>query len=93
MKKELSILIVIHNEENILEECLNKLNFADEIIIILDKCIDNSKNICLKYTKKIYEGSWDIEGQRRNFGISKCTKEWILEIDADEHVTKGLLLI
>ena len=36
MKKELSILIVIHNEENILEECLNKLNFADEIIIILE---------------------------------------------------------
>ncbi len=90
MKKELSILLVIHNEEKILEECLNKLNFADEIIIILDKCIDNSKNICLKYTKKIYEGSWDIEGQRRNFGISKCTKEWILEIDADELISQSL---
>ena len=51
MKKELSILLVIHNEEKILEECLNKLNFADEIIIILDNCTDNSKNICLKYTK------------------------------------------
>ena len=92
MKKELSILLVIHNEEKILEECLNKLNFADEIIIILDNCTDNSKNICLKYTNNIHEGSWDIEGQRRNYGISKCTKEWILEIDADEHINKKLSL-
>ena len=35
------------------------------------------------YTDKIYEGSWDIEGERRNYGIEKCNGKWVFEIDAD----------
>ena len=32
-----------------------------------------------------------LKGQRRNFGIAKCkSKDWILEIDADERVPKKL---
>merc|ERR1711991_243457 len=30
------------------------------------------------------------EGERRNFGIKKCTFDWILEIDADEIIPKDL---
>ena len=44
------------------------------------------------FTKNIYEGSWELEGERRNFGLKKCTGDWILEVDADEHVTEDLLL-
>ena len=49
-----------------------------------------SKNISEKYTDKIFSGSWEYEGDRRNFGIEKCKSEWILEIDADEHVSNKL---
>ena len=90
MKRQLSVLLIVNNEEKQLENCLKTLKFADEIIVILDKCIDKSEKISKKYTKKIYKGSWDIEGERRNFGINKCSKEWILEIDADERVTINL---
>ncbi len=31
-----------------------------------------------------------IEGERRNFGISKCKCDWILEIDADERIPFNL---
>ncbi len=84
--KKLSVLIVIHNEESQIEDCLKTVKFADEIIVILDNCTDNSINIVKKYTKKYFSGNWKIEGDRRNFGISKCTKDWILEIDADERI-------
>ena len=90
MKNKISALIVVHNEEKILDSCLNKLHFCDEIIIILDKSTDNSKNISEKYTDKIFSGSWEYEGDRRNFGIEKCKSEWILEIDADEHISNKL---
>lgn len=86
----LSAVLNIHNEENQLEECLKTLNFVDEIIIILDKCNDNSKKIAQKYTKNIIEGAWDIEGDRRNLGIKKANGNWIFEIDADERVPKLL---
>ena len=90
MKKEISVLIIAHNEEKIINECLSLLKFADEIVVILDNCNDNTEEISKLYTNKIFSGSWEIEGERRNFGISKCTKEWILEIDADEFVSSNL---
>ena len=86
----LSVLIVVNNEEKQLRECLRTISFADEIVIILDKCTDRSKSIAKKFTKKIFSGAWKIEGDRRNFGLKKCKKEWILEIDADERVSKEL---
>ncbi len=85
--KKLSVLIVINNEEKQIEQCIESVKFADEVVVILDKCTDNSKKLVKKYTKRIFSGDWKIEGERRNFGISKCTKDWVLEIDADERVT------
>ena len=86
----LSALIIARNEEKKIEHTLKSLSFVDEIVVILDRSIDDTKKIASKYTKKIYEGSWKSEGKRRNFGISKCSSKWILEIDADELVTKPL---
>ena len=54
MKKELSVLIVAHNEENIIRTCLSRLDFADEIVIILDNCTDATEDICKSFTDKIY---------------------------------------
>ena len=90
MKNKLSVLIVIHNEEKILASCLEKLIFCDEIVIILDKCSDNSEIIAKKFTNQIHKGDWKYEGDRRNFGINHCNHNWILEIDADEHVSDKL---
>jgi len=87
---DLSVLITINNEEKQIEKCLKSVNFADEIIVILDKCTDGSKKIVKKFTKKYFSGSWHIEGERRNYGLKKCTKKWILEIDADERVSEDL---
>ena len=90
MTHKLSALIIVHNEEKQLNECLKTLNFADEIVVILDKCSDNSEKIAKKFTKRIFSGSWKIEGDRRNYGIKKCINPWIFEIDADERVPELL---
>ena len=87
---DLSVLLIVRNEEKQLEQCLKTIKFAEEIVVVLDKCTDNSKKIAKKYTNKIYEGSWDIEGKRRNYGIQKCNGRWIFEIDADERVPNDL---
>lgn len=86
----LSALVVIHNEEKHLPECLGCLSFVDEIVVVLDKCTDQSKEIALRFADKIIEGSWSIEGERRNLGIETCSGKWILEVDADERVTPEL---
>ncbi len=88
----ISALIVARNEERKIEECLSALTFVDEIVVILDRSTDKTLKICKKFSNKIFSGKWNCEGKRRNFGIEKCSSEWIFEIDADEIITKSLAL-
>lgn len=87
---KLSVYIPVYNEERNLDECLKTLPFADEIIVLLDKCTDRSKDMALSHNAKIVEGKWASETIRRNTGIDACTGDWILEIDADERVSPEL---
>lgn len=87
---KLSALVVAHNEEANLEACLATLAFADELVVVLDKCTDASKAIAQRHTDRLIEGSWDIEGPRRHAGIEACHGDWILEVDADERVSAAL---
>ncbi len=86
----LSALVTVHNEEKRLAACLDRLTFADEIVVLLDECTDASREIAERYTDRLLEGAWEIEGDRRNAGIEFCGGEWILEVDADERVTEAL---
>jgi len=90
MTVKLSAVISVHNEEERLAACLHRLAFADEIVVLLDKCTDRSGAIATEYTDRIIEGAWPKEGMRRNAGIEACRGEWVLEVDADEHVTDAL---
>jgi glycosyltransferase involved in cell wall biosynthesis len=87
---KLSALVVAHNEEDRIATCLDHLKFADEIVVVLDKCTDGTKAIANTYTDRMLEGSWNIEGERRNEGLAHCRGDWILEIDCDEWVTEEL---
>lgn len=86
----LSALIVAHNEEDQLEACLQSCAFADEIVVVLDRCTDGSKAIAERRGAHIVEGAWPQEGDRRHAGIDACKGPWILEVDADERVPASL---
>jgi glycosyltransferase involved in cell wall biosynthesis len=87
---KLSALVVAHNEERELADCLSTLTFADEIVVVLDRCTDRSAEIARRFTSRVIEGAWEIEGPRRNTGIDACSGDWILEVDADERVSSVL---
>ena len=86
----LSALVVIHNEEARLADCLDGLRFADEIVVVLDRCTDRSAEIARRYTTALVEGAWPLEAGRRNAGIDACRSDWIFEVDADERVSPEL---
>ena len=86
----LSALVVAHNEEVQLADCLAALAFADEIVVLLDRCTDRSREIAGGFADKIVEGAWPREAPRRNAAVAACTGDWIFEVDADERVTPEL---
>jgi glycosyltransferase involved in cell wall biosynthesis len=86
----ISAVVAAHNEEAQLAECLKALDFCDEIVVVLDRCTDRSKDIANGFRARIVEGAWEREGPRRHAGIDVCAGEWVLEVDADERVPRAL---
>ncbi len=87
---KLSVALCVHNEAEQLTGCLESLAFADEIVVVLDRCSDGSKEIAEKFATRITEGEWPLEGPRRHAGIDLCSGDWILEVDADERASEAL---
>src|SRR5437899_12508999 len=86
----LSAVVVAHNEEANLPECLAGLAFADEIVVLLDRCTDGSRDIALRFTPRIIEGSWPREAARRQTAVDAVSSDWVLDVDADERVGPDL---
>jgi glycosyltransferase involved in cell wall biosynthesis len=86
----LTALVVVHNEAGQLADCLSRLAFADELVVVLDRCTDASADIARRHGARLLEGAWEREGDRRNIGIDAATGPWILEVDADERVSAAL---
>lgn len=81
-----SLCMIVKNEEQILQRCLDSLaGLMDEIIIVDTGSTDATKQIAARYTELIYDFTWiDDFSAARNFAFSKATKEYIYSADADE---------
>ena len=87
---KLTVVITAHNEEDRLPSCLAHVAFADEIIVLCDKCTDKTEEIAKAAGAKTLVGSWAMEGERRNYALARVSGDWVLEVDADEHVSEEL---
>jgi len=89
---KLSAVIITKNEEKNIAKCFEKLNFADEIIVVDNESKDKTAQIAKKLGAKVFTvGGLDFS-YLRNIGREKAKSEWILYVDADEEVTKSLAL-
>ena len=92
MKQTLSVVMATYNEEKNLPLCLDPIkDLADEIVIVDGTSSDKTVEIAKKYGAKIKKTS-----NKQNFHINKqmaidmATKDWVLQLDADERVTPEL---
>lgn len=86
---EISLCMIVKNEERVLARCLESIKDAvDEIIIADTGSTDGTKDIALSYTPFVYDFEWtDDFSAARNFAFSKAKKDYILWLDADDIVT------
>lgn len=83
---EISLCMIVKNEEKVLARCLDSIaDLMDEIIIVDTGSTDKTKEIAARYTDKIYDFAWiDDFSAARNFAFGKATKDYIYSADADE---------
>jgi glycosyltransferase involved in cell wall biosynthesis len=88
----ISVSMIVKNEETVLEACLNTIKGADEIVVLDTGSTDGTPDIVRKYTDKYVFGEYvwnDNFAEARNESLKRCTGDWILIIDADEHLEEG----
>ncbi|MBL7069756.1 MAG: glycosyltransferase family 2 protein [Candidatus Omnitrophica bacterium] len=89
-KPNLSVAVIVKNEERNISDCLKTVAWADEIVILDDHSTDKTVEIARSFTDKIHERKMDVEGTHRNYLYSLCSNEWVLSLDADERVAPEL---
>src|SRR5574343_212427 len=99
---KISYLITVHNEtdtlKNLLERLIDNRLETDEIVI-LDDFSDNVKTkeilesvSCCVERVKIYKHKLDNNyGEHKNFGNTKCSGDWVFQIDSDELPSETLI--
>lgn len=82
----ISLCMIVKNEENCLERCLQSVQgIVDEIIIVDTGSTDKTKEIAKRYTQHIYDFKWINDfSAARNYALSFASSEYILQLDADE---------
>ncbi len=86
---EISVAIIVRNEERVIArllDCVKK--FADEIIIVDTGSTDKTVHIALGYTDKVFYCSWEGNfSYARNYAFSCATKEYVMWLDADDVIS------
>ena len=89
-KIKISAVILAKNEEKKITDCLESVNWVDEIILVDGGSTDATCSVAKKFKAQIFEFIKNSFAERRNFGTKKARGEWVLHIDADERMTDGL---
>lgn len=86
--KTISLCIITKNEEKKLQRFLGKTNnFFHELVLIDTGSTDGTINLAKNLGFQVYEYQWDNSFSNvRNFGLEKCSKDFVFFLDADEEI-------
>jgi glycosyltransferase involved in cell wall biosynthesis len=88
---KLSVIVITKNEAHNIRSCLESVSWADEIIVVDSGSSDDTVGICKALGAQVHTtADWPGFGIQKNHALSFATGEWVLSLDADEHVTPEL---
>lgn len=90
-RNRLSVVLIAHNEADLLPDCLASVSWADEIVLLDSGSTDATKEVAEQFGAKFYQNvDWQGFGKQRQLAQRYATGDIILMIDADERVTPEL---
>ena len=84
----LSVIVITHNEEDMIERCLASVAWADEIIVLDSGSTDRTVAFCRQRGARVVETDWPGFGPQKNRALDHATGAWVLSLDADEYLTQ-----
>jgi hypothetical protein len=83
-------VVLAHNEECHLGECLDSLAWADERLVVDDLSTDRTAEIARSRGARLVQRALDNFAAQRNEALSVAGAEWVFFVDADERATPAL---
>lgn len=82
----ISLCMIVKNEAAVLARCLDSVQAAaDEIILVDTGSDDETKEIALRYTEKVYDFAWVNDfSAARNFAYDQASMDYQMWLDADD---------
>lgn len=84
-----SIIVPVHNSAGFVTKCLESIRmqtFTDyELIVVCDRCQDNTEEVVRPYADKLLFSDHGNDGGPRQDGIDAAEGEWILFLDDDDY--------
>lgn len=87
---DISVIIITKNETSDIKRCLDSVHGLGEIIVVDSGSVDDTVEICKRYTAKVFYNKWPGFGKQKNYALDLATKSWVLSLDADEWLTPTL---
>lgn len=89
--KRLSVVLITHNEAELLPDCLDSVRWADEIVVLDHDSTDQTRQIAEQFGATFVQApDWPGFGKQRQRAQSYASGDYILMLDADERVTAAL---
>lgn len=88
----LSVVLAVYNEEENIAKCLTSVkNIANEVVIVDGGSKDKTVDITKSYKAKLIQTSNPTNFHiNKNKAIDAASKDWILQLDADEVLSEDL---
>ena len=87
----LTVIVTTLNEEANLRECLESLDFADEILLVDSFSTDATVAIARSFPKvKVVQRQYFGSAAQKNWAMDQIATPWLLIVDADERVPEAL---
>ncbi len=90
-RSTLSVVLIAKNSEETLRDCLNSVQWADEIILLDSGSTDATVEIAQNLRAKVFvQPGWQGYGHQRQLAQEYATGDFIFMLDTDEQVTSEL---
>jgi glycosyltransferase involved in cell wall biosynthesis len=91
IRAPVSVCILAHNEEEVLERCLDSVSWAEEIVVVVDrKSRDGSEKIARERASHVEVRAYEGDIEQKSYCTTLATHEWVLIVDPDEVVSPSL---
>ena len=90
--ERITAALIVKNEIKYIRQCLESLDWVDEIVVLDGYSTDGTLDIIREYDVKLFQKRFEGFPKEREYLLTKASNDWVFMVDADMVIPKELRL-